>query len=291
MKSVCFYNHWHNGDCFHAKGWIQSIMQQHPECGYVSSHSNHPSILADLCEHLDLKELPPLPQSQRIVEQGNVIFVNTWCGAYGSETFRPGEIHANWLSLHKQFKIVANYLNQHNGMNIVFSDNVLDYIPTTDWDYYHTEAADSFLAQHLEPKHLLCNGLVRSTQSNIGDMKSIVETLAEQYAGHAWICTKKFETSKSNIYFTDDIFNLESDINEIVYLSTKCKTIVGKNSGPFMFTHIRENIMDQAKTFVSLSHRYSDSYVCDVDGILCQYRHCSSDEDSDVLATIKHPLL
>ncbi len=288
MKTICFYNHWHNGDCFAVKGWIQSIVEQYPDIPYAYAHPNNPKILADGPDYLPVNDLPAnVSPHERVVEVGGVVFINTWCGAYGSETFRPGEIHANWISLHKQAILMARYINAANDIAISFNNNPLDYVAETDWDYYQTEPADAFVAQHPERKHLICNGLVRSTQSNIGDMKSVVEQLANEYPNDAFICTLKFDTSLTNIYFTDDIFNLDSDMNEIAYLSTKCNTIVGKNSGPFMFTHIKENIMDPNKTFVSLSHRYSDSYACDVNGIGCRYYHCSSDEDAVILRSLK----
>ncbi len=288
MKTICFYNHWHNGDCFAVKGWIQSIMAQCPELSYVYAHPNNQKILADGPEYLPVAELPAnVNPHERAVEVGGILFINTWCGAYGSETFRSGEIHANWLSLHRQAKIMASYINAACGTNIKFTDNVLDYVAETDWDYYDTESADSFIDNHPGRKHLICNGLVRSTQSNIGDMKDTVEALAVKYPTDVFVCTLKFATDLSNIYFTDDIFGLDNDINEIAYISTKCNTIVGKNSGPFMFAHIQENIQDAGKSFVSLSHRYSDSYVCDVEGLDCRYYHCSSDDNDKVLRSIE----
>ena len=288
MKPVCFYNHWHNGDCFAVKGWIQSIMKQYPDIAYVYAHPNNQKILADGPEYLHVSNLPAgVSTHERVVEVGGVVFINTWCGAYGSQTFRPGEIHANWLSLHKQSKLMASYINAANGTDISFSDNVLEYVAETDWDYYDVSAADEFVSLHPENLHLICNGLVRSTQSNIGDMKSVIEELAARRPRDSFICTSQFETNCSNIYFTNDIFNLDGDINEIAYLSTKCKTIVGKNSGPFMFAHVKDNINDPSKSFVSLSHRYSDSYVCDVEGIACHYYHCSSDDNDKVLQSIE----
>jgi hypothetical protein len=97
---------------------------------------------------------------------------------------------------------------------------------------------------------------------------------------------------KDNVFFTDDIFAgaTGGDINEIAYLSTHAEVIVGKNSGPFMFTHVWDNIMNPNKAFVSLSHRPSDSYPYNVIGIACRYYHHSSDVASNVNGVIRQAI-
>jgi len=285
-KHICFYNHWHNGDVFSGKGWMQSIMAQHPEIEYVNAHPNHAKIMADVGTYISTSDLPSFVNDQNsVIETESVIYVNTWIGLYGF-TLQAGEIHANWLALHKMWKLIAEKLNTLNGMHINFGDNVLDYVAETDWDYFDIGHATGFLNDHSGKKHLFCNGAVRSTQSNLDNMQSIIESLATTRPNDTFICTADFETVVPNIYFTNSIFNLPNDLNEIAYLGTQCDTVVGKNSGPFMFAHIKESIMDNKKTFISLSHRVGDSYACNVTGLGCQYFHCSSDDTQIVLNAI-----
>jgi hypothetical protein len=96
----------------------------------------------------------------------------------------------------------------------------------------------------------------------------------------------------SNIHFTDDIFSdvQNGDINEIAYLSTKAFLIMGKNSGPFMFTHIQENILDPNKIFMSMSHRSSDSYAWGVLGFECRYYHFSGDDAANAAGVLREAI-
>ena len=289
MKNICFFNHWHNGDVFAGKGWMQSIQQQYPELNYAYAHVNHAKIMSDMgCEHLHTDDMPEgINHGLKFVETDDETYVNTWIGSYGWDVMPRGEDHANWLSLHAMFQHVAGYLNAANGMNIVFEKNPLKYVPVTDWSGYDTKAADEFFNNtSAERFHLICNGLVRSTQSNLGDMKIAIEALAQKYSSDVFVCTAKFDTTVPNIHFTDNIFGLDNDINEIAYLSTKCATIVGKNSGPFMFCHVKENIFDESKAFVSLSHRASDCYPHGLAGFDCHYFHQSADDEALVTQAI-----
>lgn len=291
MKNICFFNHWHNGDVFAGKGWIQTIQQQLSDRKFAYSHINKPKIMEDLgAEYFHCDDLPEgLSDRQKFADSDDELYVNTWIGSYGWDVMPQGEDHANWLSLHRMFEHICQQINISAEANISISNDPLDYVASTDWSKFDVSTADAFVKQHAGQRlHLICNGLVRSTQSNLGDMKRSVETLAARYERDVFVCTAKFETPLKNIVFTDDIFaGVEGgDLNEIGYLSTKCSTIVGKNSGPFMFAHVKENIFNEGRAFVSLSHRPSDCYPWGLHGIDCIYLHCSSDDEAQVTQAI-----
>jgi hypothetical protein len=291
MKNICFFNHWHNGDVFAGKGWMQDIQRQLADRKFAYSHINKPKIMSDLdAEYFHCDDLPEgLVDRQKFADSDDEFYVNTWIGSYGWDVMPRGEDHANWLSLHRMFEYIYQQINSSAGANLTISNDPLNYVASTNWSAYDISAADQFVAEHSGQRlHLICNGLVRSTQSNLGTMKTTIDTLAEKYPNDVFVCTAKFDTERTNIYFTDDIFaNVDGgDLNEIGYLSTKCSTIVGKNSGPFMFAHVKENIFDENKVFVSLSHRASDCYPWGLDGIGCVYLHCSSDDEVQVVQAI-----
>lgn len=290
MKNICFFNHWHNGDVFAGKGWMQDIQRQYPNLNYAYAHINNPKVMGDLnMEHLHCDDLPEgLVDRERIADSEDELYVNTWIGSYGWDVMPRGEDHANWLSLHGMFSMIASQLNSVNGMNLNIGEDPLDYVAASDWSKFDVAGADAFVAKHTGQRlHMICNGIVRSTQSNLGTMDATIETLAQRYPRDVFVCTARFETALENIAFTDDIFGLDNDINEIAYLSTKCATIVGKNSGPYMFAHVKDNIFDENKAFVSLSHRASDCYPFGIEGLSCQYYHCSSDEEANVTQAIE----
>jgi hypothetical protein len=123
-------------------------------------------------------------------------------------------------------------------------------------------------------------------------MQVSIELAAASCPNDIFICTTRdrWDSELNNIVFTDDIFQQECDINEIAYLSTKCTLIVGKNSGPYMFTHIKENIIDSSKIFISLSHNYSDSYPWQCKGIGCHYIHSIEQDETFLGELFRHIL-
>lgn len=283
MTTICFYNHWHNGDVFSGRGYIRHIMNQYPGFDYRFAVNTHPKVLADLrAPVMHVNQLPPeVTYQQQGLIMADHVFVNTWVGVYLHQVFPAGE-HANWCSLNHMWRLIAEQLNKNLHININISNDPLMGVPDPDWSVYNTQAADHFVNKH-EGKFLIlcCNGDVRSRQSNWQSMQHVIEPLATQHADHLWICTQKFRTQHNNIMFTDDIFGLDNDINEIAYLSTKCDMIIGKNSGPYMFCHVSTNIQNPHKIFLSLSHRPTDSYAYGVQGVGCHYYH-SLTEHHDV---------
>jgi len=284
MKNICFFNHWHNGDVFAGKGWMQAIQQQCPDVKFAHAQVNKLKTMQDLdMEHIPCSDLPDeIVDKLKFAESDNEVYLNTWIGSWGWDggVMPQGEEHANWPSLHRMFDYIGGHLNYYYGQKIEFTNNPLDYVPTTDWSKYDIAQVDAFVAAHPGKRlHLFCNGVVRSTQTNLDDLKGLIEEFAEKHPDDMWICTASFETELPNIVFTDDILSgvQGGDINEIAYLSTKCNLIVGKNSGPFMFTHVRDNMWDDKKVFVALSHRASDCYPYNCNGIGCHYFHSGSD--------------
>jgi len=141
-------------------------------------------------------------------------------------------------------------------------------IPTTNWNVFDIEPAKKFVKEKMNII-LFCNGPSRSEQNSISGittMEYTIKSLARRYKNYTFVCTHKFnvEQQYTNIIFTDDIFSdvKNGDINEIAYISTFCDVIIGKNSGPYIYCHVKENI-ERNCTFISVSDRQSDSYIYD----------------------------
>ena len=290
---IRFFNHWHTGDVFHAKGYLQDLKRQLPTAEFWYAHPNHAKIMQDAASFQHISQLPELVQNQKFAF-GEYIDINTWIGAYGWEVMPRGEDHANWPSIHRMFINIYGVLEQHGCPVKLDPFNPLAYVPTTDFSKYEIARGNQFLDKtEGQQRMLICNGLVRSKQSQLGDLSVCIETLAKEFPERVFICTSKFESTLPNIHFTDDIFGITNDVNEIVYLSTHSDIIVGKNSGPYMYTHIQDNFFSPETTFVSLSHRPSDAYPCHLQWEGCRYLHHSSDDEqriTDILReAIKNP--
>lgn len=290
-KNILFYNLWHNGDVFSGRGYIKHIINSLPNVRFGYYHVNNPKIVSDLVR---MQFKPDLNKRQveqltlhKIFETEKTVYINTWVGAYFYQ-FKSvdhvdfianleGEEHANYRSLHKIYKFIIDYLNKNYQTNIQLNNNPLDYVPEIDWLKYETDSANDFIKSKIGKKHLICNGGVRSLQSSLGNFSNIIQPLAKMYPHDNFICTEKFDTDINNIYFTQDIFNMQNDLNEISYLSTHCDTIIGKNSGPFMFTHVKDNINNRNKIFLAMSHNISDCYTYHMKNLPCSYYFTSNE--------------
>lgn len=284
MITICFYNHWHNGDVFSGKAYMWNLMTQYPGFNYVYAINSHPKTVADLrCNMRSAEELPECAAWN--IKGGHThdtIYINTWFGVYRHEVSDPGEVHANYVSLHRMWCSIYAKLSELLNIKIKVDSHLLAGVAQTDWTCYQIDIADKFVNTCASSKiNLFCNGSVRSQQSDVGDMQELINTLAITYPDQTFVATQQFDTTLPNVHFSNNIFQLHNDINEIAYLSTHCHMIVGKNSGPYMYCHVKDNMNNPAKKFWSLSQRPSDSYAYGVDNLVCEYYHsmCSQTED------------
>ena len=294
-KNILFYNLWHNGDVFSGRGYIKHIINSLPDVRFGYYHVNNSKIVSDLVRTQFKPDLKKWQVEQmtyhKIFETEETIYINSWVGAYFYQNQSravdhvdfianlEGEGHANYLSLHKIWKFIIDYLNETHDAGIQLKDNPLEYVPDIDWVKYETDGANDFIKSTLGKRHLICNGIVRSMQSNLGNLSTTIESIAKLFPKDHFICTEKFDTQATNIYFTKDIFNLTNDLNEISYLSTHCDTIAGKNSGPYMFTHVRDNINNRNKIFLAMSHNISDCYTYHMKNLPCRYFFTSNESN------------
>lgn len=276
IKNICFYNHWHNGDVFAGKAFIQMLQQACPNLNYMYALAGDPYIIKDLnCDCGHVNQLPA-QVTDRVpgMVLHDTLFINTWIGVHMSQVALPGEQHGNYPSLYRMWSAIYAKIAEVLQVGIHMPDSIWCAVARTNWQAYNCEPADQFVQAHDANKKLLfCNGSVRSGQSAWGDMKPVVQELAAAHTDWRLICTQQFETDLPNIHFTSHMFNQPCDINEIAYLSTKCDLIWGKNSGPYMFCHVQDNLFSPKQTFFSCSDRPSDSYVYGCPDLTCAYYH------------------
>jgi hypothetical protein len=277
---ICFFNYGHNGDVFSAKGWIQYLQKQLPDIQMHYAHLEHPKVMLDLnFDFFDPSCVPEHIRNTRIGVHDDVIYINTWVGMYVAELFAPGQHHGTWYSFWQMWNLIIREL-QKLGLPVTTSSDPLDGVGVTNWTPYHIAPAKEFAKIHAgRGIHLFGNGAVRSGQSGLGDLKFLLEELSRRFPDDVFVATSKFSTASQMIFFTHDIFGLDNDINEIAYLSTRCDTVVGKNGGPFLFCHVRENVFDASKTFVGLTQRASDSYPWKTTGYDFDFYHSASEDE------------
>lgn len=286
--NLIFFNHYHRGDLFTHKEFARQVKNEITWAKMAYWHYNHPKVNADL--GIPLQNTPQqLNNKERFYyhqeDNKTYLLVNTWIGCYDEIFSKYGGV--NLLSLTESWKLIFEEINKAMGSKLVVSENIETYLPTIDWDFFNVESIDRFVEQHKNKKILFCNGIPMSNQSFQSDLSQEIKQLADQYKDIDFICTKKFDSNLSNIFFTDDIINdteefqikapwndrpiNNCDLNEISYLSTKCNAIIGKNSGPFVFCETKDNFMDPSKTIVSFSKGPFESMSNSVN-MKCRYK-------------------
>ena len=209
--------------------------------------------------------MPSIDHSNKFVQDGDILYVNTWIGCYfdSNKSFN-GECSLRFS--YSMFKEIYEYINS------VFSSNlklgpIENYFSFVDYSKFDISNADKFLIEFPQTKILFSNGSCLSGQCDYyGDMSFIIDECAKRNENKIFIATHKFNTKLDNIKFTEDILQLDRcDLNEISYISTFCDIIIGRNSGPFCFSMTKQNILDSNKTFYAFGSRETDCFCYGVD--------------------------
>jgi hypothetical protein len=280
FNKVVFYHHWHYGDCLVNKSYIRMLIDHLKQFGDIKFQYTHPcgpKVLADLpTEYISWNVGATLVPSMhdKIIIKDNTLFINTWVGAYIS-FFDQEQVHGNYQTFNVTWKclfyILETILNTRILSNEILGEYnrlpTIDMLPTIDWSFYDISAAQEFVKDKKDIV-LFCNNVTASGQTRISGIEYMVNTInliSQKNPSTTFVCTQKIPTNNihGNVFFTDDIFVnvIGGDLNEIGYLSTFCKIIIGKSSGPFTFCHIKENIMRDDCVFYCITDRQSDNLL------------------------------
>lgn len=262
MKKICFFNHYHNGDLFHSKSFVQQIINT-IDTEFLYAHSNNPVLLSDL--NAKYEPIPNISHSIRFLDTEDIFYVNTWIGSY----FVEGEKYYGECTLRFSYEMFAKIFDELNqkfncNLNLLPIEN---YFPFINYSKFNISEVDNYIRTDLTKKVLFSNGPCLSGQCRYyGDMSPIVTQLADKYPDITFICTHRISTSLKNIKFTEDIIKVSGcDLNEIGYLSTFCDIIVGRNSGPFCFSTNLENINNKNTIFYAFGEDITTCFLYEID--------------------------
>jgi len=264
IKDIIFFNFFRNGDCFISKEYVRELIKYSPNIRCKYAHGNHPSIVADLdCDFIPLddlhKSVNPFVKLMQIDESGT-LYINTWIGCWVGEYLHPGvQDNANFVILYSAWSELYQLL----GLRL--QSDPMAYLPSINWDIFDLTHANQFLEiVRGKPLLLFCNGKQQSLQSDMGDMKDIVETLALEYSDHEFLLTYPVQIDLPNVHFTENIFKEDvGRLNDIAYISQHSKIIFGKNSGPFSYAHTRQNLYNPDLIYLSFSKKIKECLTGD----------------------------
>lgn len=267
-NQVIFYNHFGAGDVFESREFVKAWMNLVPAESYHYSHGKNPRILLDIPQ-LQYKEITEHMQPMRGVwDDGNGnLYVNTWIGRDGKYVL-PG-IGCT----------VEKLYDMHNDMLKVYDfgrlpGTPIDYIPDIDYSFYEQEKIyDFFRKTEGVRKVYVDNGLVQSNQAENFPMNPLILDIAERHKDIIFICTQAFKNHSSNIEFVWEFApGVGFDLNEASLLSTHCDVLIGRNSGPHVFSQVKRNVMDRDKKLLSFTyHILGSCFVINTNVLITKY--------------------
>lgn len=252
---LTFYNHYGNGDLFESREFVLDWMRLAgvTEAGYA--HRDLPGIFADLPQIQSLPVHPEMDMRRALTRRPDgELWVNTWVGRDSGYVVNPGigcvveEIHRMHQDLLREAGLPP------------LPRPLVAYLPVIDYTRIELGRLHAFLSEHrLKKLALICNGPTGSGQAENFDLAAALPPCP----GRLFLLTDRRQSSdprvhaRNDIAFTDDLTGRPPggwDLNAISYLSRFCDVIVGRCSGPQMFTQVRPNWEDGRKTQVCFTH-------------------------------------
>jgi hypothetical protein len=262
--SVSFFNYCNNGDIAVSRDLVKYTMRVAreklgAECKFRYYHKNSPRLTVDIPE-LEYHSLTDMPKVSgisdlRSFKYKDTIFLNTW---YASSPIFKG-MFCTLNTLHELFRANLKEWFEHD-----IDMDVGKFLPT--YDVQRLDAQLNFATTEVHRiRVLLCNGQPMSGQTNMpaGALEEAIGPLIEKYSDALFIITnpavdesrpdsfEKFGVHHNVRYVDRIIVGVDGcDLPEVAYLSGYCDVIIGRGSGPYSFSLIRENLTDSNKTFV-----------------------------------------
>jgi hypothetical protein len=285
MKYIVFFTAGHNGDIIHNKAFIKDISENiNVKCLYHYRSSS--SLIEDL--NVSYTQIYPHDHYELFSEVNSILYINLWLFPY---ILKNDEYKKSGVTLKTNYKIfekIYQKINLHFNTNLKLKP-IEQYLPCIDFSKVNCSTVENYIQKDKSKKVLFSNGPCLSGQSiHNGDMSEFIIELANQYKNITFIATQKFNSTLDNIKFTDDITQIKGcDLNQIGYLSTFCNLIIGKNSGPFCFSTISQNLNDPDKTFYVFGHNPNDWFCTGIE-IKANHIFQTSNEIQDLYKDIKN---
>jgi len=239
MKDLILYNEFHNGDLFYSRIFL-NMLPDNINIKYY--HNCKPSLFCDfsnITEH-GFSELK---------KENNQIIVNTWIGQ-NSFTYLNS---VNYGCSYENHFFLAKKLA--NSLGIEVDEDMDKYIPHINYDVLpnidNIKSKINDLKTKFEKIVLISNGDVHSGQAINFDFTYVVNNLASAKPNVLFLVTKDTGINEPNVINTSSITEVIPDLLQISYISNFCDIIIGRASGPFCFTHTKENLLNKNKIFIS----------------------------------------
>lgn len=263
---LTFYNYFNNGDIFFSRIVLMPFIKDYD----INFYHKKPQGL--------FKDIDCVNENSHIPEnydwEKNHIFtsedikntpINCWLaqtvigrGEPFQNTPFPGCVFENYVKMSKEISSLFK-------LQVYETE---DYLPTVNYGKLPLYSKIKKKLEEFKKKYkkiiLISNGPVMSSQSVNFDFTPIIKRSVENFSNVLFITTEKTDLVGDNIIDVFDIVETERNILEISMISIFCDIIVGRASGPYCFSQVKENLLDPNKTFVCFCYnRYIASFYQD----------------------------
>lgn len=279
VKEVTFYNHFGAGDVFESREFVKDWMDRIPDTKFYYAHGKDSCILADMPE-LEYREVTEVMEPMTPIKvEGDSAYINTWIGRDGRYVLPGiGCVVEQLYEMHTNMMISANLEPLRR--------NIYEYIPKIDFLYYKTGNIDKFISG-TGKSVLISNGPVQSNQAFNFEFDPVLSKLCELRKDVLFMVTQSTGVEAENLVDTSSIIQKDRfDLNEVAYLSKHVSLVVGRNSGPHVYTQFYDNWSDPSKVSLSFTYKKCASHFVHTDALRMQKMWSDVTETSDVVYKI-----
>lgn len=251
---INLYNDFHNGDIFYSRIIIEHLLKNGFEVSY--NHGMSPYILSDYGDIYD-GPLDPTIHSSRGPNNFEKNIINTWIGKEDAKY-----VKVDACSFKGYIPLVEDIFNYY-GITYTNEEELLPTIRFNNIDQnIRNKISDKI--QEIKKSYskiiLICNNECLSGQSQNFDFDPVIDYMSKKYEDScAFFITNQTQVDNKNIIKIPNITEgYDSDLLLISYISLWCDIIVGRASGPYCYTHIKENLLNKNKTYISFTYYLSE---------------------------------
>lgn len=245
---ICFYSEGHIGDLLLQLPLINILIKSHPQNQYYYYSMGGQNTLFDVSLIQVVDNLSPSSTLD-----GDINIPTWFCNsAYDQfkEKLPPENFFPDYFSMQEYF--FPNILKTY-GLDIEVPKNC-----GIDFNYKIPSQVKESIEKYKDTKNknvILFNQIPRSGQTDSNRYAEYLVGMSSKYPEYNFFYTNDegIETNLSNLHYTPNIFGRHKcDILYNAYLSNYCKYIVGRVSGPYMFSGMHNmNVLDDEKIIIS----------------------------------------
>lgn len=219
MKSLIFWNEYHKGDCHFTRTFLKNIAKSNAGWKFYRCHALERTLHDVPMEYIKEK-IPGIPVTN--------VHIGREHGRF-TKPFKPYFFGLCGKSYTMMFDHICNKFG--------LVCDTSDYTPVINYSMFDIQKVDDFLSSIQKPCVIVSNGDTLSGQIHNFAMDPIVDRLKPFFT----VVTTK-DRKKDGEYFIGDIVKRkDEDLSELSYMSTKAHGFIGRCSGPWSFSIVKEN--------------------------------------------------